>query len=214
MARWARMSRRPTDRKKGKGAWRPPCRLHACNVDEVDLFYTLSGTPIHRVWREPHHARGIEGEDPHPICVGREVASGRSVLVPGCRTFWGEVVAESPEKFHERSQRALGSSAWGLTLTHDLQRAGWMLNGTPTARARWQVHALVRWPSSGHGGGYHGPGAARDYQFVVDVWRHSDPELQPFVEESRSALARLAGTVPLQGETVRERIGMLSARLQ
>lgn len=59
-----------------------------------------------------------------------------------------------------------------------------------------------------------GRGAARNYQFVVDVWRHADPELQPFVEESRSALARLAGTVPLQGETVRERIGMPSARLQ
>jgi hypothetical protein len=56
--------------------------------------------------------------------------------------------------------------------------------------------------------------AARDYQFVMDVWRHADSELQPFVEESRTALARLSGTVPLEGETVRERIGLPSARLQ
>jgi DNA-binding SARP family transcriptional activator len=34
---------------------------------------------------------------------------------------------------------------------------------------------------------------ARDsYQFVVDVWRHADPELEPHVREARAALKRLA----------------------
>jgi len=56
--------------------------------------------------------------------------------------------------------------------------------------------------------------AARDYQFVMDVWRHADPKLQSFVEESRNALARLSGTVPLAGEQVRDRIGLPSAQLQ
>jgi serine/threonine-protein kinase len=35
--------------------------------------------------------------------------------------------------------------------------------------------------------------AVRDYAYVVDVWRNADPLLQPFVEEARSALARLVG---------------------
>jgi hypothetical protein len=34
---------------------------------------------------------------------------------------------------------------------------------------------------------------ARDsYQFVVDVWRHADPELEPYVREARVGLERLA----------------------
>jgi serine/threonine-protein kinase len=33
--------------------------------------------------------------------------------------------------------------------------------------------------------------ASRDYQYVADVWRHADPELQPYVTEARQALARL-----------------------
>jgi eukaryotic-like serine/threonine-protein kinase len=34
---------------------------------------------------------------------------------------------------------------------------------------------------------------ARDsYQFVVDVWRHADPELEPYVREARAGLKRLA----------------------
>jgi hypothetical protein len=34
---------------------------------------------------------------------------------------------------------------------------------------------------------------ARDsYQFVVDVWRHADPELGPYVREARGGLERLA----------------------
>jgi len=33
--------------------------------------------------------------------------------------------------------------------------------------------------------------AARDYQFVLDAWRHADPELQPYVTEARSGLQRL-----------------------
>ena len=34
---------------------------------------------------------------------------------------------------------------------------------------------------------------ARDsYQFVVDVWRHADPGLEPYVRESRAGMERLA----------------------
>jgi hypothetical protein len=33
--------------------------------------------------------------------------------------------------------------------------------------------------------------AIDSYQFVVDVWRRADPELQPFVVEARDALTRL-----------------------
>jgi hypothetical protein len=34
---------------------------------------------------------------------------------------------------------------------------------------------------------------ARDsYQFVVDVWRHADPELEPYIREARAGLQRLA----------------------
>jgi DNA-binding SARP family transcriptional activator len=34
---------------------------------------------------------------------------------------------------------------------------------------------------------------ARDsYQFVLDVWRHADPELEPYVREARAGLERLA----------------------
>ena len=33
--------------------------------------------------------------------------------------------------------------------------------------------------------------AIEDYQFVVGMWRHADPELQPYVEEAKAALARL-----------------------
>jgi tetratricopeptide (TPR) repeat protein len=36
------------------------------------------------------------------------------------------------------------------------------------------------------------PRAIEGYQYVVDMWRHADPELQPFVEEARQALARLS----------------------
>jgi hypothetical protein len=28
---------------------------------------------------------------------------------------------------------------------------------------------------------------------VVDVWRHADPELEPYVREARAGLQRLAG---------------------
>jgi tetratricopeptide (TPR) repeat protein len=41
--------------------------------------------------------------------------------------------------------------------------------------------------------------AIRAYRFVVDVWRHADPELQPYVAEARAALARL-GEEPRRGE--------------
>jgi serine/threonine-protein kinase len=35
--------------------------------------------------------------------------------------------------------------------------------------------------------------AVEDYRFVVDVWRHADPELRSYVDEARAALARLSG---------------------
>jgi hypothetical protein len=35
--------------------------------------------------------------------------------------------------------------------------------------------------------------ARKSYQFVVDAWQFGDPEVQPYVAESRRALARLAG---------------------
>ena len=35
--------------------------------------------------------------------------------------------------------------------------------------------------------------AIRDYSYVVDVWRFADDLLQPFVEEARTAVERLAG---------------------
>jgi hypothetical protein len=34
--------------------------------------------------------------------------------------------------------------------------------------------------------------AIDSYQFVVDVWRHADPELEPYVREARAGLERLA----------------------
>jgi serine/threonine-protein kinase len=33
--------------------------------------------------------------------------------------------------------------------------------------------------------------AAQAYQYVADVWRHADPELQPYVAEAKQGLARL-----------------------
>jgi serine/threonine-protein kinase len=35
--------------------------------------------------------------------------------------------------------------------------------------------------------------AVEDYRFVLDVWRHADPELLPYLDEARAALARLSG---------------------
>jgi serine/threonine-protein kinase len=35
--------------------------------------------------------------------------------------------------------------------------------------------------------------AARDYQYVADVWRRADPQLQPYVAEAREGLARVTG---------------------
>ena len=34
--------------------------------------------------------------------------------------------------------------------------------------------------------------AARDYQYVVDIWRRADPQLQPYVAEAREGLVRVA----------------------
>jgi hypothetical protein len=33
--------------------------------------------------------------------------------------------------------------------------------------------------------------AAANYAFVAEAWRTADPELQPYVRESRAAIARL-----------------------
>ncbi|UCG85385.1 MAG: protein kinase [Gemmatimonadota bacterium] len=38
-----------------------------------------------------------------------------------------------------------------------------------------------------------GDAAIRAYSYVVDAWRNADPQLQPFVQEARLALQRLAG---------------------
>jgi hypothetical protein len=38
--------------------------------------------------------------------------------------------------------------------------------------------------------------AVTDYQYVLDVWRHADPVLQPHVTEARSALTRLSTERP------------------
>ncbi|UCF40502.1 MAG: protein kinase [Gemmatimonadota bacterium] len=39
--------------------------------------------------------------------------------------------------------------------------------------------------------------AARDdFSYVLDIWRNADPELQPYVEEARAALLRLAAESP------------------
>ena len=35
--------------------------------------------------------------------------------------------------------------------------------------------------------------AINSYQFVVDVWRHADPELGPYVREARAGLERMSG---------------------
>jgi hypothetical protein len=35
--------------------------------------------------------------------------------------------------------------------------------------------------------------AARDYQYVADVWRKADAQLQPYVEEAREGLIRVSG---------------------
>jgi hypothetical protein len=35
--------------------------------------------------------------------------------------------------------------------------------------------------------------AAQAYQYVADVWRNADPELQPYVAEAKQGLERLTG---------------------
>jgi hypothetical protein len=35
--------------------------------------------------------------------------------------------------------------------------------------------------------------AARDYQYVADIWRKADAQLQPYVEEAREGLIRVSG---------------------
>ena len=37
------------------------------------------------------------------------------------------------------------------------------------------------------------PMAINYYQFAAQAWLHSDPELQPYVAEARTALERLGG---------------------
>ena len=38
--------------------------------------------------------------------------------------------------------------------------------------------------------------ALESYQWVADIWRRADPELQPYVTEAREALARLTAERP------------------
>ena len=43
--------------------------------------------------------------------------------------------------------------------------------------------------------------AARDYQYVLGVWRHADAQLQPYVAEAREGLLRISGEPqPVQRE--------------
>lgn len=35
--------------------------------------------------------------------------------------------------------------------------------------------------------------AIRSYQYVADVWRHADAELQPYAAEAKEGLSRLTG---------------------
>ncbi len=42
--------------------------------------------------------------------------------------------------------------------------------------------------------------AARSYQYVLDAWRHADPELRPYVDEARAGLARLSREPARAGE--------------
>lgn len=42
--------------------------------------------------------------------------------------------------------------------------------------------------------------AAKSYQFVMDAWRHADPELRPYVDEARAGLARLSREPARAGE--------------
>jgi hypothetical protein len=37
--------------------------------------------------------------------------------------------------------------------------------------------------------------AAADYQYLVDAWRHGDPELEPYLREAREGLARLTSEI-------------------
>src|SRR2546426_12847704 len=49
------------------------------------------------------------------------------------------------------------------------------------------------------------PTAARDYEFVVAVWRNADPELQPYVTEARVARQHL-GAAPGRAATAIPRL--------
>ena len=50
--------------------------------------------------------------------------------------------------------------------------------------------------------------AVRSYQYVADVWRHADPELQPYVTEAK----RGAGPDDERAETVNRRAGAVTPR--
>ncbi|UCC74229.1 MAG: hypothetical protein JSV86_06635 [Gemmatimonadota bacterium] len=63
------------------------------------------------------------------------------------------------------------------------------------------VRAFGWWIANSHmryhlGRAYQGMGeyakAAKEYAFFVEVWEDADPELQPWVEDARRALQRLA----------------------
>ncbi len=75
-------------------------------------------------------------------------------------------------------RRVLGAERWV-----------WYPTGTEVSRALDVARAAERL-------GEH-ERAIRGYQFVVDAWRHADPELQVYVAEARESLRRLT-TEPRQ----------------
>jgi serine/threonine-protein kinase len=69
-----------------------------------------------------------------------------------------------------------------------------VLSDMPSALAYWDRSGAVAWALERARVNDRLGNRARaieDYSYVVDAWRNADPELQPIVDEARSALARL-----------------------
>jgi hypothetical protein len=91
---------------------------------------------------------------------------------------------------------------WGM-LVRLLQAQLLVRAGKDAEASEWLDRALPAWwatPASALGRLERARVAERlgqpgraidDYHFVVDVWRHADPELQSYVTEARSAISRL-----------------------
>jgi serine/threonine-protein kinase len=80
-------------------------------------------------------------------------------------------------------QRLLATRGEDRRVLGDVERWVWYPTATEVSRALDGARAAERL-------GEREP-AIRGYQFVVDAWRHADPELQPYVAEARRALGRL-----------------------